>query len=212
MVQTREIVILYTKYPQPGFCKTRLIPELGAWRAAHLQRQMSVRLVTRLNKIIRQRAIDLTIHYDGTSQRQMQQWLGTRHHFHPQGDGDLGDRMIRSIRDQIPTFSRIVLMGSDCPWVDESIINQAFDGLEQHDLVIGPSFDGGYYLIGVRSNLPDRVLNGLFQGIDWSTEFVLFSTLKKTAQFNLSCHTLPYLHDIDTPDDLGHLGYYPNTQ
>lgn len=93
--------------------------------------------------------------------------------------------------------SRTVLIGSDCPEITVEIILQAFQALENYDAVIGPSTDGGYYLIGLCHPRAE-----LFQGIDWGTEVVFHQTIKKMQALQLSCHILPALRDIDVPEDL----------
>ncbi len=210
MEKYKEIIIFYTKYPRPGHSKTRLIPSLGPDGAAQLQMKMSTEMVLKLDRLQKNRRTEVVIHYDGGTNEMMQQWLGDAYQYCHQSDGDIGVRMACSIADQLDNFSKIVLIGSDCPGISEAILIEALDALENTDMVIGPSYDGGYYLIGVRGNLPTDHLHTLFQDIQWSTDSVFTQTIISIKQLSLSYHTLPQLHDIDTPDDLRHIGYHSN--
>jgi hypothetical protein len=92
---------------------------------------------------------------------------------------------------------KVVLIGSDCAELTKDIIENAFQALEHSDVVIGPSFDGGYYLLGMSSFEPD-----LFENIAWSTPSVFEQTIAKAGQLHLSIAMLPRLNDIDTQEDL----------
>lgn len=212
MDDNQEIVILYTKYPRPGHSKTRLIPALGSDGAAKLQKNMTAEMVAKLEQLQNGRPVTIAIHFDGGTHEQMEQWLGNSHQFCHQSDGDLGVRMAESISDYLGTFARIILVGSDCPGVNELTLCEALDALKKNDLVIGPTFDGGYYLIGVQGSVKRNQLHTLFQDIKWSTNSVFTDTIKKAGQLRLSCHILPKLHDIDTPDDLRYIGYHSDAQ
>lgn len=212
MDNNQEIIIVYTKYPLPGHSKTRLIPALGPHGAAGLQEQMTAALVSKLRTINEQRPAKLLIHYDGGNLELMTKWLGKSLHFVGQTGKDLGERMLNSLSEHLGSSARIVLVGSDCPGVDLSIINEALDGLKKKDLVIGPTFDGGYYLIGVRGTLEQRQLKTVFSNIRWSIDSVYNVTIQRIQQLHLTYHILPTLHDIDTPEDLGHIGHYSDAE
>jgi len=131
MENNREIVILYTKYPLPGHSKTRLISKLGPDGAAGLQKKMSVEMLSKLNTLQLDRPIKIVIHFDGGTHELMEKWLGSLQQFCRQSDGDLGVRMTRSISRYLPAFSRIILVGSDCPGISELIIREVLDSLEK---------------------------------------------------------------------------------
>jgi uncharacterized protein len=94
-------------------------------------------------------------------------------------------------------YSKAVLIGTDVPSLTEHILNDAFNKLDNNDIVIGPAYDGGYYLIGMKS-----IQTFLFQNIEWSTTKVLAQTISKIESHNLSYSLLPRLHDIDEEKDL----------
>jgi rSAM/selenodomain-associated transferase 2 len=105
--------------------------------------------------------------------------------------------MGRYIREHLGSGdSRLVIVGSDVPGVDAELLSAAFGALEKHDLVIGPAHDGGYYLIGLRTDVPE-----LFENIPWGTNDVFHRTLAAAKRRELSICTLPTLADVDRPED-----------
>lgn len=106
-----------------------------------------------------------------------------------------------------------IIIGTDCPEIDATLIENAFDVLKEKDIVIGPCRDGGYYLLGMSRSVPVSFEQGfvpdLFVDIDWSTDRVFKQTMEKIQKNNLSCGILKTLVDIDTIEDLyrerGHL-------
>ena len=115
---------------------------------------------------------------------------------------DLGERMHNCCADLLTAgFHSIVILGADSPTLPDEIVNEAFEQLtQQPSIVIGPSTDGGYYLIGLNRLYPE-----LFAQIDWSAETVLAQTQARAAALNLSIFLLPEWHDVDTPADLKNL-------
>jgi uncharacterized protein len=184
-------LIVMTKYPEPGKTKTRLIPALGAIGAAQVHRQLGQQTLQQV------RAFNPEIHYAGGTLSLMQQWLGD-FKFVLQGEGDLGDRMSQAFDQGFQASGDpIVMIGTDCPGINASLIQDAFTMLFNHDLILGPAHDGGYYLIGVRAYYPQ-----LFKNILWSTETVLEKTLEIAIESQISYDLLPPLSDIDRPEDL----------
>lgn len=115
----------------------------------------------------------------------------------PQVDGDLGLRMRSFFEGEFEDGAgRVVLIGSDSPTLDPSIVISAFLCLDGRDVVLGPSTDGGYYLVGCRPPVPP-----IFEGIDWSTPDVLGQTIDRLCASGRSVAVLPPWYDIDTPDD-----------
>lgn len=192
------LIILFTRLPKPGCTKTRLIPALGAEGAADLQRQMTVHTLNRAQQAARGHEFTLEVHYTGGQRADFQRWLGDDLEYWPQASGNLGARMSKAFTSAFERkFRPIVLMGSDCPQIDESILCDAFTALETKDLVLGPAYDGGYYLIGLRHPTPE-----LFDGVAWGTETVFEQTLRKAKESMLSCHLLKMLSDVDRPEDV----------
>jgi uncharacterized protein len=114
-----------------------------------------------------------------------------------QGDGDLGDKLARALSFHVQR-GPVVIIGSDAPTLPRPQLHQALDGLMDHDVVIGPSDDGGYYLIGARVEQP-----GLFANVRWSTSEVLPTTLGRLE--GRSHLVLPSWYDVDAAPDLERL-------
>ena len=191
-------LIVFTRYPQPGTAKTRLIPELGAAGAAQVSRQLTEHTLTQVSRLCEQAAIAVTIAFAGGDVFQMQQWLGAHWQYVPQTGADLGDRMATAMRVAFAEESqRVVIIGTDCPALTPALLSQAFQTLKQTDLVLGPAVDGGYYLIGIRQFDP-----AIVAGIAWSTDLVLSQTLAIAASLGWTTHLLPTLQDVDHPADL----------
>jgi rSAM/selenodomain-associated transferase 1 len=189
---------MFTRYPEPGRAKTRLIPFLGAEGAAGLHRQMAEHALAQVTRLRSRRSLSLEVQFTGGTLAQMQSWLGVEPMYTLQAEGDLGDRISLAFQ---AAFNRgataVVIIGSDCPQLNAEILEQAFETLHHHDLTLGPATDGGYYLIGLQRFLPQ-----LFQGIAWSTAAVLPQTMAIAEQAGLAIAHLPTLSDVDYPADV----------
>lgn len=195
-------IILFTRFPVAGVTKTRLIPELGAAGAARLQRQMTEHVLRRIRQIQSLPAMHIEIRFVGGDSEQMQAWLGTGFDYRPQGSGNLGDRMAEAFASAFKEgVDQSVLIGTDIPGITATTIEYAFAGLDQADVVFGPSRDGGYYLVGMHQAAFAAGRN-LFQGLPWGTAKVLEETLQMAAAAGLQTHLLEELTDVDFPDDL----------
>ena len=194
----REGLIIFTRYPQPGKTKTRLIPLLGPHGAAGLQRRMTEHLLAQAREFQKHRSVSLEVRYEGGNTHLMKKWLGTDLSFRPQGSGDLGQRMARAFREAFHGgMDRLVLVGTDIPGITPGLLSGAFEALAQVDMVLGPALDGGYYLIGLRHAFPQ-----LFVGMPWGTEGVLERTRHVADGLGLSVALLETLDDVDRPEDL----------
>ena len=193
-----ERLIVFTRYPEPGKAKTRLIPALGAEAAADLHRQMTEHTLAQVKPLQQSRPLMVEIWFAGGDRTRMQSWLGSDVTYQPQPDGDLGDRMVQAFQTAFDGgMKSAVIIGTDCPELTDALLTEAFQALQQTDLVLGPAADGGYYLIGLRRLVPD-----LFKTIAWSTDRVFQQTVDIANNLNLSLTTLPTLTDVDRPDDL----------
>ncbi|ABA19898.1 conserved hypothetical protein [Trichormus variabilis ATCC 29413] len=194
----QQHLIIFTRYPEPGKTKTRLIPALGSIGAANLQRQMTEYTLFQVKQLQKLINISLEMRFAGGDLQLMQDWLGADLVYQSQGDGDLGSRMARSLYDSFQGQAKqVVIIGTDCPGLNSQILAQAFEQIYTVDLVLGPAIDGGYYLIALRRFIPE-----LFANIDWGTSQVLQQTVDIAHKLNLSYHHLPPLADVDRPDDL----------
>jgi uncharacterized protein len=193
-----DLLLLFTRYPEPGKVKTRLIPALGAEGAANVQQSLTVHILQLARAFTLASTTDLIVCFDGSQVRQMQHLFGAEFCYLPQSPGDLGQRMFSALAEALRQGRRrVVLMGSDCPEITAQILSSAFSQLALDDLVLGPARDGGYYLIGLTAPYPE-----LFQDLPWGTDEVLALTQTRAAQLGLKTALLEPLTDIDRPEDL----------
>jgi rSAM/selenodomain-associated transferase 2/rSAM/selenodomain-associated transferase 1 len=199
----RNRLIIFTRYPEPGVTKTRMIPALGAEGAADLQRDMTEHLMASVVALKARQSMAVEIRYDGGSQKRMRSWLGSAFTYKSQGKGTIGQRMQRAIRDGFQNGSAaIVIVGSDIPEITSATIEGAFEALKHSKLVLGPAGDGGYYLIGLHKAAENFSFPELFKSISWGTHQVLFQTIAAADRLGIDYALLDTLNDVDRPDDL----------
>jgi uncharacterized protein len=194
---SRDRVIVFGRYPMPGRVKTRLIPALGRVGAADLQRQFMEKTLRTVRAYAFNHHARIALCLEGGSRERIGRWLGHGPVVSRQGGGGLGDRMLNAFERAFQGgCGRVVLLGTDIPELERRHLEEAFDALHESDMVIGPSRDGGYWLVGLKR--PADV----FRGIHWGGEGVLEETLDLAGRLGLKTHFLEPLTDIDTFDDL----------
>jgi rSAM/selenodomain-associated transferase 1 len=180
-------ILLFTRYPEPGRAKTRLIPALGARAAAELHRRLTERTLDQ----VRATRLPFEVRSTGRAAEEFVRWLGTTA-VTDQGDGDLGSRMKRA-----GTPYPSIFIGADTPDLTPGDLNDAARALRGHDAVIGPAEDGGYWLLGL-----SRPLDTLFDDMPWGTDRVLPDTLARLRAAGMRIARLRTLADMDRPEDL----------
>lgn len=188
---------VFAKYPEKGRVKTRLSAELGEDAAVDLYRCFTMDLLHTLESVDAKTCICF---YPEHAMERFIDWLGPEYFYVQQQGKDLGERMYNAflrILDQ--GFKNVLIIGSDSPDLPSELINKAFSALHKDDVVIGPTFDGGYYLFGFRK---ETLLPEAFQGIRWSTSTVYNDTLSVLKKHDYSIHVLSQWRDVDTLDDL----------
>ena len=193
----RDAIIIFAKNPVKGKVKTRLAADIGEDQALSAYRQ----LMAYTEKIISSLTINRYIYFSDQIEAKGI-WSDKRYQKKIQCRGHLGKRMSKAMEEQLKTHQKVLLIGTDCPLLTVDIIKQALECLDRADLVIGPSEDGGYYLIG--SKKPHR--EDVFKNIDWSTGHVLQQTIANAVKKQLSYSLLPLLYDIDTVEDWNRIG------
>ena len=187
-------LIIFTRYPEAGKVKTRLIPALGEKGAELLHRKMVEHTMTRVSSF----EGEVEVHFTGGSHDLMKGWLGNQFQYRRQEGGCLGERLYNSVAEAFTeNKKKVVVIGTDCPGLTLNHVKKAFRLLDRSDLVIGPAYDGGYYLIGL-----NKLFKELFQNITWSSSLVYRQTIKAAEQVNLQTADLEKLADIDCPADL----------
>lgn len=182
-------VLLFLKAPRPGFVKTRLAASIGEDAACSVYRQLAEHTLSQIPS-----HWPCHIFYTPLeSEPEMTSWLGTKHCYRAQSDGDLGLRLSTASQQAFKEgASSIILLGGDCPGIRRHHLEEAARHLAKNTSVIGPALDGGYWLLGLPRHCPDA-----FQGIPWSTPQVLPNTLRILENQNLPPTHLPTLEDVD---------------
>lgn len=184
-------LLVFVKEPVPGAVKTRLLPEFSREEAAALSGAMVEDLLAVHGESEGHDTIVFFTPPD--SMDRMRAWLGTDLTLLKQEGDNLGSRMRNAFAWAFGAgYGKVIIVGSDCLLVDKSDVDDAFNGLVESKLVIGPSEDGGYYLIGA-STLETSV----FEGINWGTDAVLLETMEKIAAAGISTLLLGRKYDID---------------
>ncbi|MFO7708209.1 MAG: TIGR04283 family arsenosugar biosynthesis glycosyltransferase [Desulfobacterales bacterium] len=203
MPDSRERLILFTRYPEPGTAKTRLIPVLGPEGAAAFQMRMSRHALECAGRLSAERGASIEIRHEGGSADRMRAWLGSPHAYRPQGPGSLGRRMAHSLAQAFDSGAeRAVIIGSDIPGITVADLARAFDALHGNDLVFGPASDGGYYAIGATSTGFRRGSPYLDEQISWGTARVLAQSIEAARAQGFRWALLDVRDDVDRPQDL----------
>ena len=197
-------VTVFAKNPVPNQVKTRLIPTFSPEQAAIIYTAFLTDTCETLTKLP---DADLIIAYTPTAaQSDLRALIGKDAIYIPQIGRDLGKRLTAATQWAAEqTYTKILLVGSDSPTLPLSYISQAIKLLDSRDIVIGPSTDGGYYLIGFSVENVSRTVPFIFEGIAWSTFDVFQQTLARIRSLKVDLALLPPWYDVDTAEDLAFL-------
>ncbi len=189
-------LIVFAKSPIPGKVKTRLTPHITPTKAAELYEAF---IADTISTVLKLKCRRITVAYSpGYAEKTFQRLCGQSVDYLPQKGHNLGERMKNAFKHSFDTgFERTVIIGTDSPTLPLSYIRDAFDVLKEVPVTIGPTFDGGYYLIGLSEQD-----NAIFDDIEWSTSSVFSQTLARIKTANKQLCILPPWYDVDTPDSL----------
>ncbi len=194
----KQALAIFSKAPLAGQVKTRLCPPLSLEEAAELYRCFLLDTVERACSLPN---VQVCLAFTPSdSEPLFRQLLPFQLHYLPQRGTALGEREANVFVDLLEQgFSRVVILGSDIPTLPLAHLRTAFTLLEDagNDVVIGPSDDGGYYLLGARALHPM-----LFKDIAWSTPAVFTETLAQALRVGLQVIQIPAWYDVDTEEDL----------
>ncbi len=191
--QQDALLLLFVKHPRAGQTKTRLAAGIGHAQALAVYRE----LLAKLEREARAVGCPVAVFY-GNEVPDQDLWAETGWPRLRQQGADLGARMHQAFMwGQARGYRRQVLVGSDIPGLSADLLRGALDALHTHQVVLGPSVDGGYYLLGLQQ--PQAAL---FTHMTWSTDEVLAETERRIQALGLSHHRAPLLNDIDTVEDL----------
>ncbi|MBV7257725.1 TIGR04282 family arsenosugar biosynthesis glycosyltransferase [Pacificimonas sp. WHA3] len=180
--------IIFARYPEPGRCKTRMIPMLGADGAAMLQARLVTRALDRLAPLLP------ILSVTGGDDRAWRTRFGAGISLRKDAGDDLGARMLAAL---IP--GPAIVVGSDVPGMSAELVSAAAMQLDAHDAVFGPAEDGGFWLVGMTRPDPR-----LFEGVRWGTDDVLAAVMANAARCDISVARAATLADCDCPEDLRH--------
>lgn len=186
-------LIIFVKNPIEGEVKTRLASSLGEKKALNIYQKLLKITAREAANVNAEKLVSYSkfveesdVFGENIFEKSVQK------------KGNLGEKMKHAFRSGFNDgFGRIVLIGSDCPEISKHLIEEAFKELSETDSVIGPSDDGGYYLIGLSRFIPE-----IFDDVEWSTSSVFSSTITALDNLGATYRLLEKLNDIDTESDL----------
>lgn len=189
---SKNAIIVFVKNPELGKVKTRLAKTIGDRKALDIY----LALCEYTRQLLLEIDCDRYIFYD-QSIIEDDEW--DEQHFHKkiQHIGDLGDRIHHAFDEVLANYDKVLIIGSDCPQIQKTHIDLAFESLNHTDIVIGPSLDGGYYLLGMKDDQ-----SYLFEDMPWSTATLFGECLRKIFSRNKSVTELEHLTDVDYEQDL----------
>ena len=191
-------ILVFAKAPRAGSAKTRLIPALGTQGAARLARHMLDDALARAHAAALG-PVTLLVTPDDDP-------FWDRYEMPPgaarigQGDGDLGGRMARAAERTLARGESVLLIGTDCPALDVSILRRIAHEMAHADAVLVPAHDGGYVALALH-----RFDASIFSGIEWGTASVADATRVRLVRLGWTVRELPALQDVDEPEDLRHI-------
>ncbi|TFG99989.1 glycosyltransferase [Candidatus Thorarchaeota archaeon] len=193
----RPGIFIMMKYPEVGKVKSRLAESIGVEAATDLYRTFIQDTITTIESL----EIPFHIAVDPPkSLEQFAQWLGPAYQFFQQQGANLGKRLQNGFISMFKKeYQQVIALASDSPDLPIEILEIAVSSLQNHKVVIGPTSDGGYYLIGFSR---DCFIPSVFEAISWSTESVFQETLSRIESVTHQVYVLPEWADIDTVSDL----------
>ena len=188
-------LILFTRVPIPGATKTRLMPFLNGEECAKIH----TCFVQDIYAKAKEAGADLFVFYTPRDEKKLlEQFLDSEAIFLPQHGDDLGERMKNAIGITLRMgYEKVVLIGTDIPQIHPETLRNAFDSLDEKDIVIHPTFDGGYYLIGMK-----KEYHSIWKIERYGTNTVIYDTLQHMKNEKLSTAVGQMYYDVDDKDDL----------
>ena len=189
-------IILFLKYPTEGKVKTRLAKTIGNKKAALIYKIMAENAIQSVEKFTR--TYKYIFYTEKNDMQLVNDWIKKKYFYALQDGNDLGERMKNAFRQVFAHGSKkAIVLGTDIPDISKEIINEAIMELDKYDLVVGPSPDGGFYLLGMK-----KYYHFLFEDIIYSTSSVFEKTINRAKRHSLTFKLLKPLSDIDTEDEL----------
>ena len=206
-----SIIVLMTKWHSIYRCKSRLSKDIGALKASKIQEKLTKHTINVAKEVQKEGLADVKVAIDGIGIKAAKKWakINKIKTVATQGAGNLGTKMKRqflkthaekTISHQIP--NSILLIGTDLPSISHFDLIKAINILKNKEMVVGPSYDGGYWLIGFSNKLINPLFTWPFSGISWGTNQVLKETIRLATLNKINYQLLQNKNDIDNILDL----------
>ena len=194
----KKALIVFVKAPVPGTVKTRLQPHIAPDKIVKLYKTFITEIIS---KSVRLKGVDIFLGCTPTKNDEFLREISSAYktkRFNQRGK-NLHEKILNAFRYCLKkSYSEIILIGSDSPTIPVDFIKKAFINLKKSDLVIGPCFDQGLYLIGTKKGKT----NEIFRNIELDTGRDVTTILTRMNSLNIRLSMLPFWYDVDTVDDL----------
>ena len=208
---SKPTIVLMTKWHAIYRCKSRLSNDIGAFKAAKIQEKLTNHTIEVAKEVQKEGLADIKVAIDGIGIRAAKKWALSNKikMVDIQGPGNLGTKMKKqflkthaekNISHQFP--NSILLIGTDLPSISQRDVMQAIQTLNHTEMVLGPSKDGGYWLIGLSSKLLNPLCSWPFSTIKWGTDKVLKKTIRLATLNQIDYQLLQEKNDLDNISDL----------
>ena len=207
----KPTLVLMTRWHAIYRCKSRLSKEIGALKAAKIQERLTNHTFELAKEIQKEGLADVKVAVDGIGIKAARKWAAINKikTIATQGSGNLGTKMKRQFlktyaekNNSYQSPNSILLIGTDLPSISRSDIIQAIQLLHHKEMVLGPSMDGGYWLIGLSNKLLDPLCIWPFCGIRWGSNQVLQKTIRLASLNKIDFQLLQTKNDLDNISDL----------
>ncbi len=191
IARKNDALIVFLKVPEKGKVKTRIGDVVGNEKAVDIYRKLLLKTMQTISHLSVQKLL-----FFAPKPFYLSEWPDQEVQEHLQQGGDLGERMHHSFEVALQEADRALVIGTDCPYLTPEVLSEAYEQLVHHDMVMGPSPDGGYYLLGMKTPCPE-----VFQDIPWSTDQVSTLTVERMKTLGKTWYEMPTLADIDFIED-----------
>ena len=199
-------LVVMARWPASGRCKRRLAVDIGSEQAALIQQRLTAHTFAVAEALNEQGVMDVQVAMSGVSLRSAQRSLPSLPSctLVDQGRGSLGARMLRQIhRARFRQHNKpVIVIGTDLADLCQNDLRQAIQSLQHQPLVLGPSSDGGYWLVGLGPALTQQQLDAMFDAVPWGSNKVFDITCARAQGLGLTPHQLCMKNDIDCLADL----------
>ncbi len=205
-MNTKPALILMTRWPAAGRCKSRLAAKIGSFNAANIQARLTAHTFEVAKNVEQKGLVEIKLAITGLAYKRAKKWAYQQgiNKIQQQGKGSLGVRMRRQVlRSQKQNCNRkVIIIGTDLPSLCERDLIIALENLNNYQAVIGPSKDGGYWLLGLSERLMNPVSLWPFTGIPWGSDQVLAKTIETSRVLNINYCLVRQQNDLDQIEDL----------